>query len=400
MKTIVNLSCKIKGFIILVLVIPAVSLAQVPTPAGTAPDTAKIKTDVRMQPAAALNKALFSHDLQTVDALLAGKPDKAKTGTYRRVATFLLENELDLQMAEKYAAIAYELSKETYAHPSDEYGRQIGPGNLSKASELMGSIAASKGDFVKAMQYFTETPDTPRAGSAKMEALYLLTVAHSDKYATVKQKLESKVSSGGDFGPEIKNAIQLVYNKENPGKAGGFEAWYNSLKALYKVEGDPARAEELSGIKAQMVSRPAPEFSMFDTDGKQVTLSSLKGKVVVLDFWATWCIPCMASFPAMQRVMGRYKDDPDVVFLFVNTMEKKNEIQSWITKFKTDHNYPFRMLLDSDSKVISSYGNSGLPTKAVIDKDGMIRFMTIGFSGDSELVSELQDMIELTKNAK
>jgi alkyl hydroperoxide reductase subunit AhpC len=102
----------------------------------------------------------------------------------------------------------------------------------------------------------------------------------------------------------------------------------------------------------------------------------------------------------MRRVTDKYKDDPDVVFLFVNTREKKTEIGSWITKFKTDHNYSFRMLLDSDSKVASSYGCSGLPTKAIIDKDGMIRFMTVGFSGDSELVKELPDMIELTKNAK
>lgn len=399
MKTIINLSCKITGLIILALVIPAVSFAQVPATVGAAPDTAKIKPDVRMQPAAALNKALFSHDLQAIDALLAGKPDKAKTGTYRRVAVFLLENEIDLQMAEKYAAIAYNLSKETYAHPSDAYDRQIGPGNLSKASELMGSIAASKGDFAKAMQYFTETPDSPRSGSAKMEALYLLTVAHSDQYKAVKQKLESKVS-GGDFGPEIKTAVQLVYNKENPGKAGSFEAYYNSLKAQYKVESDTVRNKELVGLKTQMIGRPSPEFSLFDTEGKRVTLASLKGKTVVLDFWATWCVPCIASFPAMRRVMDKYKDDQDVVFLFINTMERDKDIKSWITKFKTEHNYSFRMLLDSDSKVVSSFNSMGLPTKVIIDKDGMIQFTTMGFSGDLALISELTGMIELTKNAK
>ena len=122
--------------------------------------------------------------------------------------------------------------------------------------------------------------------------------------------------------------------------------------------------------------------------------------MVVLDFWATWCIPCVASFPAMQRVMDRYKDDQDVVFLFVNTRERDKDIKSWIAKFKTAHNYSFRMLLDSDSKVVDSFRSPGLPTKVVIDKNGMIQFTTIGYSGDEVLVSELPNMIELTKNAK
>ncbi|MES2109888.1 MAG: TlpA disulfide reductase family protein [Bacteroidota bacterium] len=398
MKAIVNYLCKIVGFV-LALVIPVVSFAQEPTPAGTAPDAATIKSGGHLPYAAELNRALFSHNLRVIDSLLSGTPDKARIGSYRRAATVLLENDLDLQMTEKYATIAYELSKEMYAHPSDGYDREIGPSNLSKALELLGSIAAIRGDFARAMQYFTETPDTPRSGSAKMEALYLLTIAHSDKYATVKQKLESKVSSG-DFGPEIKTAIQLVYNKEHPGKTDGFEAWYKALKASYKPENDPARTAELAALKAQMAGRPARDFSLFDTEGKQVTLGSLKGKVVVLDFWATWCVPCLASFPAIQHVMDRYKDDHDVVFLFVNTREKNKDIKSWIAKFKTAHNYSFPILLDSDSKVVDFFGSTALPTKVIIDKNGMIQFTTIGYAGDEVLVSELPNMIELAKSAK
>ncbi|MDH7459962.1 TlpA disulfide reductase family protein [Chitinophagaceae bacterium 26-R-25] len=399
MRTTVNTVLKITRLGALALAIPMASLAQVPAAAGTAPDDAKIKSDHQQQTAADFNRALFDHDLRAVDSILGGKPDKSRTGMYRRAAAFLLENDVDMQRAEKYAAIAYELSRETYAHPADEYDRQIAPPNVSKASELMGSIAASKGDFATAMRYYTEKPDTPRSGSAKMEALYLLTVAHSDKYATVKQKLASKVSSG-DFSPEIKAAVQLVYNKENRGKAEGFETYYDSLKAMYKPENDQARNEELSRLKKQMTGRQADDFSLFDTEGKRVILSSLKGKVVVLDFWATWCVPCLASFPAMRRVMDKYETEQDVVFLFVNTMEKDKDIKSWIAKFKAEHNYTFPILLDTDNKVMSSFHSMGLPTKAIIDREGIIRFTTVGFSGDAELVSELTDMIELTKSAK
>jgi thiol-disulfide isomerase/thioredoxin len=397
MKVVVNFFCKIIVAIILISAIPIVSFAQVPAAAGTAPDTAKIKPYVLLQ--YMVGRALAKKDIKAVDSILAGKPVENRTGIYLRVAAYLLENEMDLQMAEKYAGMAYGLSGETYAHPSDGNDRTISLSNLSKASEIMGCLAASKGDFVKAMRYFTETTDAAGSGSPKMETLYLLTVAHSDRYKTVKQKLESKVSSG-DLSPEIKTAIQLVYNKENPNKADGFETYYDRLNRLNQSNGNSDGDQALSGLKAQMVTEPAPEFSLLDTEGNGVTRSSLKGKVVILDFWATWCVPCLASFPAMQRVVDKYKADRNVVFLFVNTMEKEKDVRSWIAKFKKEHNYPFRILLDNDSKVVSSYKSMGLPTKVIIDKNGMIRFTTTGFSGDSSLVSELVDMIELTKNTK
>jgi thiol-disulfide isomerase/thioredoxin len=395
MKAVANFFWKITGLITLASAIPMVSFAQVPGAAGSAPDTAKLKPNVLLQ--YMIGRALAKHDLKTVDSVLAGKPDEARTGTYLRVAAYLLENDMDMQVAEKYATVAYHLSGEAYAHPSDEHDRTTALSNLSKASEMLGGIAASNNDFVKAMQYFTKVPNAGEAGSLKMEALYLLTVAHSDRYQTVKQKLESKVSSG-DFSPEIKTTIQLVYNKANPGKAEGFEAYYNSLKALYKDEsgGDNTSPR----LKDQMMADPAPEFSLFDTEGKRVTRNSLKGKVVVLDFWATWCMPCLASFPGMQQVVDKYKADQDVVFLFVNTLEKNKDVRLWIAKFKTAHKYSFRMLLDNDSKVVAAYKSMGLPTKVIIDKNGIIRFTTTGFSGDLALVSELAAMIELTKNAK
>lgn len=152
--------------------------------------------------------------------------------------------------------------------------------------------------------------------------------------------------------------------------------------------------------KGQMTNGPAPEFSLYDTDGKLVTGSSLKGKVIVLDFWATWCVPCQASFPAMQRVVNKYKADKEVVFLFVNTMERDKDVQSWIAKFKKEHSYSFRILLDKDNKVDAAFDVAGLPTKIIIDKSGMIRFTTMGFEGDSSLEKELISMIESTKNAR
>ena len=150
-------------------------------------------------------------------------------------------------------------------------------------------------------------------------------------------------------------------------------------------------------LQAQMTNDPAPEFSLYDTDGKLVTLSSLKGKVIVLDFWATWCRPCLASFPAIQHVSDKYKAEKDVVFLFINTMERNKDIQSWILNFQKEQAYTFRTLLDKENKVSSAYKATGLPAKVIIGKNGMIRFTSEGYSGYSALVNELPAMIELAK---
>ena len=130
---------------------------------------------------------------------------------------------------------------------------------------------------------------------------------------------------------------------------------------------------------------PAPAFTVRDLDGKKVSLSDYKGKVVVLDFWATWCGPCQESFPGMQQLVTKYKDDPEVKFFFVDTKEEKKDYKGLIRKFMAEHHYTFHVLLDErgsadlSNSLFAQYDMPGIPTKYVIDKAGNIRFKDIGF---------------------
>lgn len=118
---------------------------------------------------------------------------------------------------------------------------------------------------------------------------------------------------------------------------------------------------------------PALNFKLKDLNGKEVSLSDFKGKKVFLNFWASWCPPCKAEMPDIEKLYEETKDT-DLVILAVNIGEDNSSAKSFMEKNK----YNFTILLDSDQIIAAKYNISGIPTSFFIDKEGNIIYSTQG----------------------
>ncbi len=119
----------------------------------------------------------------------------------------------------------------------------------------------------------------------------------------------------------------------------------------------------------------APGLALKDLDGKMITLASLKGKVVVVNFWATWCPPCRREFPSMERLREQMSGKP-VVILAVNEGETAETIEQFVSTL--DLQPAFSILLDQDSGAMAFWPVRGLPTTYIVDKRGRMAYQAIG----------------------
>ncbi len=121
------------------------------------------------------------------------------------------------------------------------------------------------------------------------------------------------------------------------------------------------------------VGQPAPDFIARTPDGEAIRLSDLRGSLVALNFWATWCEPCAIEMPELQNAAARYAD-AGLVVLGVNQAETADEVQT----FMDERELTFPVVLDPDQSIAISYGLRGLPTTYWIDADGILRAKHIG----------------------
>ncbi|PTQ97850.1 thiol-disulfide isomerase/thioredoxin [Mucilaginibacter yixingensis] len=132
-------------------------------------------------------------------------------------------------------------------------------------------------------------------------------------------------------------------------------------------------------------------FSISLKNGNTVNIASLHGKVIFLNFWASWCPPCRAEFPGIAQLYNRFKNDGRVVFLFIDEDNDINAGEQFLRQEKYD-----LPLARRDGKIPATVYNGSLPTTAIIDKTGKLRFNHEGFAGynSPEFINQLNQLIK------
>jgi thiol-disulfide isomerase/thioredoxin len=134
-----------------------------------------------------------------------------------------------------------------------------------------------------------------------------------------------------------------------------------------------------------LVGKTAPDFRLPDLNGAETSLSEHRGKVVVLDFWATWCGPCRKSMPILDRIQAGAAED--MVLLAVNLRDSVDVVREYIAR----QGFRSRVLLDTEGKIGRVYGVVSIPLQVIVDPDGVVRDVHLGFNG--RLESSIRDQI-------
>lgn len=137
-----------------------------------------------------------------------------------------------------------------------------------------------------------------------------------------------------------------------------------------------------------LVGKPAPAFEGKNIKGETVKLADLAGKIVVVDFWATWCPPCVAGLPKLAEFTAKHKED-GVVFLAVNLQEEPSVVKEFLDLKKLDIN----VVMDTDNSIMKKYKVEPVPQTVFIDRKGIVQVVHIGIGDLEEIPNQLKDLV-------
>lgn len=363
----------------------------------TNPDWASQKDGLGFYASVVANAYLKEKNYESFKKLVEAQTDKSmKAQMYNSAAWEMQKTNDNLEQAFAFASMATLETKKEWQNPTGPKPVYQTTKNWKKNLEFMYAMYADtyamvefkRGNYKKGLPFAKEAAITINKGkNADENTTYCLLAEKVLPAKQLKKEIEQFVKDG-KVSVEMKAILNRLYVKEK-----GSDTGFDEYVAALQKENYQRMLEEL---RKSMLSETAPSFALLDMSGKKIDIADLRGKVVVVDFWATWCGPCKASFPGMQKMVNKYKDNQDVKFIFVDTWEKGEEKVKNASDFISSNKYSFHVLMDNEDKVVGQFKVEGIPTKFILDKNGVIRFKAVGFDGnDDKLMQELTAMIEM-----
>lgn len=236
-------------------------------------------------------------------------------------------------------------------------------------------------DLSKALEYGGN--DAPQEAGGMLVEL-LMTTGRNDEARDVAERAIRK----GNASATVLNAYRSLQ------RGNGMDSVkVEQLVADLKKDG---RGILVARLAKEMMHSNAIDGTFTTLDGKPVNIADWKGKVVILDYWATWCGPCRSSFPSMQKLYEQYKNNPNVVFAIVNVWERDKDRVKIVRDFLSQNkNLTFPVYLDKSDAVVGKFGVTGIPTKFYLGKDGRVQFKEVGYLPEEQFLEEATNRIEV-----
>lgn len=290
------------------------------------------------------------------------------------------------QLATQYPAGLIRYFKETGYIPGyvSDSARAVVYREATAASQaLVGMVYANKADTAKAVVYLDSALATATDETTLQYAAIGFERLHQYQKAwqcNRTQLLQQAVTDTATVSAAKRNLLQWK------GAAGNWNAEWQQIQAQ--------RHQRLvQQLQRQLLNAKAPSLEGIVTlAGKPVLPDTLRNKIILIDFWATWCVPCMQEMPYLQKVYAQYKNHPDVRFMVINSGARNTlaDAQNWFGNKK----YGFPVYFHTNPSVGEVFGFNVIPALYIIDKKGQLQYKHIGFEGP-QVEEHLKALIDL-----
>ncbi len=187
----------------------------------------------------------------------------------------------------------------------------------------------------------------------------------------------------------VRRKLSQLYAAKKGSETGLGDHLLKAYDAYVKEREERATRLELPNLNAG-VTDPL-KFKLTRLDGSILDLATLRGKVIVMNFWATWCGPCLTELPLFQTTIAKYKEDRDVVFLAVSTDEDRDSVPPFLKQHK------FNLPVAYADYLNDFFAVSSIPTTIILDSKGEVSFRQAGYNPRADFVATLSEKIDLAK---